>query len=246
MARTDSFYLPPESWPTQGTALLQGSEARHMVKVLRLGPGTQVRCFDGQGRDGQFIIRKTSRDFAELELASQSVAPPPEHGLTLAVGWSKSSRRGWLLEKAVELDAAGILFWRAERGQGRPPGQPKDTWQDKLVQAAKQCSAVWLPRLAVTGDVRDLAAFAPGYAQCYVLWEESAGQSPLLRPKDLASGPSLVVVGPEGGLTLNEVDVLRQSGMKTASLGKRILRYETAALMTMALSAYARNLSPES
>ena len=241
MARLDSFHLTPESWPGQDRAVLAGAEARHMLKVLRLGPGREVRCFDGQGREGVFVIRATARDRVDLDKISESFTPRPEAGLTLALGWNKSSRRGWLLEKAVELDAAGILFWRAERGQGRPPENPKESWQEKLVQAAKQCSAPWLPELSVTGDATQLASIAPRFSGCYVLWEESGEQSRLLTPQDLAQGSCLVVVGPEGGLTKAEVDVLCEAGMVPVTLGKRILRYETAALMALALGAHGRN-----
>ena len=217
-----------------------------MLKVLRLGVGDEVRCFDGAGREGVFAIRGTGKDRAELELLSESLTPRPENGLTLALGWTKSSRRGWILEKAVELDAAKIVFWRAERGQGRPPEVPKPSWHDKLVQAAKQCSAAWLPELAVIGGASDLAGFAPAHARCYVLWEESRADERLLTPQDLAHGTSLVVVGPEGGMTSDEVEILTRSGMIPVTLGKRILRYETAALMALALGAYARNALPPS
>lgn len=241
MARLDSFHLPPEAWPDQGSGVLAGAEARHMVKVLRLSPGREVRCFDGQGREGVFVIRTTKKDRVDLDKVSESFTPRPEGGLTLALGWTKALRRSWLLEKAVELDAAGILFWRAERGQGGPPDDPKESWQEKLIQAAKQCSATWLPELSVAGNARDLASIAPRYSRCYVLWEESGAQSKLLSPSDLAQGSCLVVVGPEGGLTEAEVETMRKAGMVAVTLGKRILRYETAALMALALGAHGRN-----
>lgn len=238
MARLNSFYLAPESWPLDptGAHVLDGAEARHLLKVLRAGPGERLRLFDGQGREGLFALDRAEGNKAVLRPESVTALPAPENRLVLALGWNKSSRRDWLLEKAVELGAWGLAFWRGTRSQGEPPAAPKDTWQDKLVQAAKQCGNPWLPQLAVIpGGIDGLAAFAQGFEQCYLCWEKAEIRH-MPRPGDLGQGRVLVVLGPEGGLDQAEADRLLAAGFKPLSLGNSVLRWETAALLCMGLA----------
>ena len=241
MARLDRFFLPRADWPGPGQdrAALTGQEARHLGKVLRHKLGDRVQCFDGAGREGEFEILALAKDRAELTLVSVQEYPEPVHRPCLAVGWSKSARRGWLMEKAVELEAGELLFWRAERGQGSPPDDPKDSWNEKLIQAAKQCGNPWLPRLSCLGGVTQLAAVADRFSRCYVLYEGADAQVGILGPEHFVPGPALLVIGPEGGLTEAEVAVLTGAGMRPLSLGQRVLRYETAALVALSLGYIA-------
>lgn len=241
MPRLNSYHLPQDRWPDGADVVsLDGPEARHLLGVLRARPGDSVRLFDGRGRHGLFeIVSVSGKTKATLRSVSESQEPAPARGVTLALGWNKSSRRDWLLEKGVELGALGLLFWQAARSQGEVPGEPKDSWADKCVQAAKQCQAVWLPRLGVvSGGVEGLVRLAADYDECSVLYEGAAPEM-LLDPMRLATGRSLVVLGPEGGLEEREAARLAQAGFVWASLGPRPLRWETAALSCLAQAHHA-------
>ncbi len=246
MPRLNSYHLPPERWPAQAASnvLLSGPEAKHLLGVLRAKPGDTLRLFDGAGRWGLFQIASVSgKSQAELAPQSLHVEPRPNSGLVLALGWNKSSRRDWLLEKAVELDALGVLFWAAARSQGEPPPAAKDSWRDKCVQAAKQCGSTWLPELGVVaggveGLVRVAADPSGWYDGCYML-DEGAETDALPDPARLAVGRTLVVLGPEGGLTRAEAESLAQAGFAPVSLGPRPLRWETAALYCLSLAHFA-------
>lgn len=246
MPRLNSYHLPPERWPSQDSSrvLLSGPEARHLLGVLRAKPGDTLRLFDGQGRWGLFQLVAVSGK-AQAELAAQSLhaEPRPTAGLVLALGWNKSARRDWLLEKAVELDALGILFWTAARSQGEPPLVAKDSWREKCVQAAKQCVAAWLPDLGVVpggveGLIRIAGQSSGWYTGCYML-DEGADVSALPDPARLAAGRNLVVIGPEGGLERGEAERLASAGFQAVSLGPRPLRWETAALYCLGLAHFA-------
>ncbi|HWR05174.1 MAG TPA: RsmE family RNA methyltransferase [Humidesulfovibrio sp.] len=241
MTRLNSYHLPPENWPgPDGAATLDGPEAKHLLGVLRARAGETVRLFDGFGRHGLFEISAiTGKARAELRRVSEMLEPAPACGVTLALGWNKASRRDWLLEKGVELGALGLVFWQAARSQGDMPKEPKESWRDKGVQAAKQCQSAWLPELAVVqGGVDGLIRVATEHDGCYVLYE-GTGPEDLLEPGELAAGRVLVVLGPEGGLEEREVARLREAGFKTRSLGPRPLRWETAALSCLALAHHA-------
>ncbi|MGE4292278.1 MAG: 16S rRNA (uracil(1498)-N(3))-methyltransferase [Desulfovibrio sp.] len=242
MSRLNSFHLPPDRWPgPEGEVLLEGTEAKHMLQVLRTPTGSVVRLFDGLGRDGLFELLPGGKKTARLRVQHIAEHPRSQAGLTLALGWNKSSRRGWLLEKSVELCADGIAFWRAARSQGEPP-LVKDSWQEKLIQSAKQCGNPWLPELAcLSGGLDGLLAFGQGFTRRFLLWESSAA-SVLLRPSmispGLCQGRCLAVLGPEGGLEPEEVDRLTRGGFEPVTLGKSVLRWETAALHCLSLAFY--------
>lgn len=241
MARLNSYHLPQDRWPgPDGLAVLDGPEARHLLGVLRARVGETVRLFDGVGRHGLFEITATaSKAKAELRRLTEALEPAPTRGVTLALGWNKASRRDWLLEKSVELGALGILFWQSARSQGDMPGEPKASWTEKCVQAAKQCQTAWLPELGVLAGGSDaLIRVAADYDGCYVLYE-GAGQQSLLAPRALVRGRSLVVLGPEGGLEEREATRLAEAGFTHLSLGPLPLRWETAALSCLALAHHA-------
>lgn len=239
MARIDGFYLPPEKW--REPFMLDGAEARHLLTVLRAAPGTQVRLFDGLGRDGLFVVAETAKRHAVLTPVELRHVPKTAKGMTIAVGFSKASRRDWLLEKAVELGAEGIVFWQGRRSQGRVPEVPKEGWTDTMVSAAKQCGASWLPHLSVLpGGVQALADMGHSFTSRVLLWENE--EDAVLTQADL-SGRTLAVVGPEGGFDDAEAETLKAAGFASRHLGSTTLRLETAALLVLGLHYHARTLA---
>ncbi len=244
-----SLYLPPDQW--QEPFQLEGSEAHHLLTVLRARPGTTVRLFDGHGRTGNFAVRATARKTVRLELLDQQRLPRPRREIHLAMGWNKASRRGWIWEKAVELGAAGLIFWQASRSQGRVPDQPKESWTDHLVNAAKQCGNPWLPTISTVAEGPEelirLCSSSPHQASPqassqaipetgkFLIWE-SASPNDLFDPGQLPpSGPAVLVLGPEGGLTESEAQAFMDNGYLPRSLGRSTLRWETAALLSLGL-----------
>ena len=101
------FYLAPEDWPAapQGEALLEGQEAVHLAQSLRLGPGTDVSLLDGRGRIGLFTVVESGKRRVRLVCRSVDVAPEPASRAIIALAFSKAVRRGFFMEKAVELGA---------------------------------------------------------------------------------------------------------------------------------------------
>lgn len=243
MPRLNSFHLPSPSWPREigATILLEGSEARHMLTVLRSKAGQTVRLFDGEGREGLFRLIKTNKKQAVLEALELKEFPPYSSGVTLAIGWGKSKRRNYLFEKVVELQGNGLIFWSANRSQGHLPSSPKDSWREKCLQAAKQCGSLFLPQISVTNGVDGLKAIATDFDQCYLAWESDTISS-ALTPSHLNKGRSLVVIGPEGGFDDSEAVSLIDAGFVPVSLGNSILRWETAASYCLSLGFYARQV----
>lgn len=214
-----------------------------MVKVLRLKAGESICLIDGCGRKGIFSVTSTEKSRVHLECCNIQEVPAPGSQAVIAVGWTKAIRRSWLLEKAVELEAGGVWLWQAEYSQGKVPPDLKDSWQGQLIAGAKQSSNPWLPELRTVPDgVAGLIELAQDFDQTYVLWE---GQTPsqMLSPNHLSqTGRTLFVLGPEGGFSEKEIAALISCGFSPMSLGQRILRWETAALLCLGLHWWHRQL----
>lgn len=232
-----SFYLPPKDWQEPfASAMLEGPEAHHLLKTMRAHPGDELRLFDGHGREGVFILEHHDRNKAFLKSVAVRTLPHPKREVHLALGWNKTFRRGWLLEKSVELEATGFVFWQAARSQGRVPETPKNTWLDQLVAAAKQCGNPWLPRLETApAGARELIDKYAHFEHRIILWENQDATRFFDPAALLPNGRTVLILGPEGGLADNEVDLFTSAGFLPLSLGRSVLRWETAALLCLGL-----------
>ncbi|MGN1038016.1 MAG: 16S rRNA (uracil(1498)-N(3))-methyltransferase [Mailhella sp.] len=235
-----TFYLPPEHW--QNTLELSGAEAHHMGRVLRLHPGDEVTVLDGKGREALCRIQRIDKHMAILKIIKEQRFPLPSSSVVLAVGWGKEARRGWILEKSVELEAAGLWFWQAKRSQFPVPVDIKETWSASLIAGAKQCRNPWLPELKTfPGGVEELIREAEHFDHRQILLESSLGGQTFMDERQLAlPGRTLCVIGPEGGFTTEEADRLIHAGFQALSMGERILRWETAAMMALGLHWWKR------
>lgn len=235
-----TFYLPPGQW--SGRLELSGAEAHHMGRVLRLHPGDEVLVLDGEGREALCRISAIGRQSALLNIVEEKRYPRPEAGVVLAVGWGKEARRGWILEKSVELEAAGLWFWQARRSQFPVPADAKETWHASLVAGAKQCRNPWLPELrTLPGGVEELIRASQNFEHRQVLLESGLpGQSFMSADVLGLPGKTLCVIGPEGGFTPEEAERLIDAGFQALSMGERVLRWETAAMMALGLHWWKR------
>ncbi len=230
-----TFYLPPPQW---GAATeLDERESHHLSRVLRLRTGETVRIIDGRGREGIFRIAGAGKKCVKLERLSEKIHARPATGITLAAGWGKEARRGWLLEKSTEFQAEGLWFWQAERSQFPVPADISPSWTASLIAGAKQCGSVWLPDLrTLPGGIAALAAAGEGFDHRHVLVENGLPDAGMLDQGRLAlPGRTLCVIGPEGGITEKELAALTAAGFEPLSLGEGTLRWESAALLALGL-----------
>lgn len=227
--------LLPAGAVTEGERCRLSEEEGHHLRVRRAADGELVEIRDGAGLvgTGRLIAAPGGWD-VEVVQARREAKPAP---LTLAVGAGDKERFGWLVEKAAELGVARVVPLETERTAGVAsrlrPGQVGKLGRLAL-ETLKQCGAAWATELADPATLEEFIESSPDGAR----WLAEAGAASA--PAVLDGGPVTVVVGPEGGLTWDEIDRLRAAGYQPVSLGPFTLRFETAALAAAAIVAAAR------
>lgn len=206
---------------------LAGSEVHHL-RVRRAEAGTEVRFLNGRGVTGRGRVRLGTQPGVEVE-SSDSVPRPV--ALTLAVGAGDRDRFGWLIEKACELGVTDLVPLETER-TGSVGSRLRSEHLVRLgrraLEAAKQCGAPWA---TVVHPPAALAEFAGWVRVGACFLADANGEMP---PAVLPIGATTVGVGPEGGFTEPERELLRRAGFTPIALGPYVLRFETAALAAAA------------
>lgn len=230
---------PPASTPRlfvdqplgEGMALtLDSAQSNYLANVMRLKPGDPVRLFDDRTGEWLAEVRDAARRTVTLHINSRLRAREAVPDLWLLFAPIKKGRIDWLVEKATELGVARLQPVVTRR---TIVDRPKiERLRAHMIEAAEQCDRTALPALAdpVTLDalLRDWDA---GRA---LLFADENGGAPL--GQSAAPGPAAILIGPEGGFTIEERAAIRATaGVAPISLGPRILRAETAAAAAIAV-----------
>jgi len=238
------FHLPDNL--KTGSLSFDGSEFHHMVRVTRHQVGDTIRLFDGSGREADAEITSISRRSATLTVGEvQSLAESDRPQLILAVAMPKSSRAGMLVEKSVELGVNRLIPLKTARSVVAPGQSKLETLRGNVVAACKQCGRSRLMTIDAVADWNDFLSAESGQNLMAIA---DPGGTPftesLLRtmpfdteqPQPAGNRQNLVMaIGPEGGLTDDEVARATTYGAQPVSLGPRILRVETAAFAAAAV-----------
>lgn len=226
MARPPILYVPD----VKGDELiLPKEEAQHAIKVLRLQEGNELRLVDGRGglykASVQGIDKKECKVRIEDEVQAYGERP---YRLTMAVAPTKNDQRfEWFLEKATEMGVDRIIPLLSKRSEKTKI--KTERFHRILVAAMKQSNRAYLPELSEPMALEDLLLREEGsqgfIAHCYQEPERKA-----LKDAYRIGSDAIVLIGPEGDFTPEEVDRAIESGYESVSLGKAVLRTETAAV----------------
>jgi 16S rRNA (uracil1498-N3)-methyltransferase len=227
--KTHRFYAP-EAAP--GARLTVSTDAAHKARdVLRLGPGSEVRVFDGRGSEYDARVLSATRRDLKLELGT-ATQPRPESPLriVLAVSPLKGDKMTFIVQKACELGVETVIPVVSKRtdAAARPAlqGTRQRRWTAVACEAAAQCGRAVVPRIAETVTLDRFLETAPCETRVVLTTESAEGPlASIPMPGDV-----LLLVGPPGGFTADELDEARTAGFRLASLGPRVLRSETAAV----------------
>ncbi|WP_376796153.1 16S rRNA (uracil(1498)-N(3))-methyltransferase [Thermogemmatispora sp.] len=232
--------------------MLPAAVAHQVRDVLRLTPAEHVVLLDNSGDEIEARIVHAGRTGVEVEILERRRGSDESClRLILYQGMLKSARFEWVLEKGTELGVSAFVPLRCQRSQAglETLGPTKvQRWRRILQEAAEQCGRARIPDLLPACSLPQALAGLPADALKVMAWEQerklsmrSALHSRRRQVRQaLLRGPVTVAlfIGPEGGLTPEEVALARQHGALIVSLGPRILRAETAALVAAANLLY--------
>jgi 16S rRNA (uracil1498-N3)-methyltransferase len=219
---------------------LDRAASKHLVKVLRLRVGAEVCIFDGRSSEIEGRIVRASAAAVELALGKRHHLPLPPVTITLLQSVPRSDRMDIIVQKTTELGVTRIIPLTSSRSMVKPSPNKSRRWRTIAQEAARQSGRADVPDVAevVALDSALASAVAAGGTRL-VLWEEERAL-PLRRVlAEVTHAPVTLLVGPEGGLSEEEVESARAHGFRSVSLGPRILRVETAALVAVALTQSA-------
>jgi 16S rRNA (uracil1498-N3)-methyltransferase len=219
------FYAPPENFDRQSVAL-DAEEARHLRDALRLRAGDEAFVFDGAGREFRCVVAEK----ATLNLLEEVAPAQPESPLALTLGAAllKGEKFDLVVQKATELGVARVMPLVTQRADVRDGARRVERWRRVALAAAKQAGRAVVPEIA------ECANFADVLAQRWparVMFAERGGAALPLTQATAACA----LVGPEGGWADEEIAAARDEGWQIVTLGGRILRAETAALVAVTL-----------
>jgi 16S rRNA (uracil1498-N3)-methyltransferase len=218
------------------TVTVDGDEAHHAVVVRRLRVGEQVQLADGAGLVATGEVTVTAKRSLSVLVGSVEAVPEPAPAVTVVQALPKGDRGELAVEVLTEVGVARVVPWAAARSvavwKGERAAKSHAKWQSAAREAAKQARRAWHPVVDPLATTADVAALVAAADLAVVLHEDATEPLAALALPDL--GEILVVVGPEGGLTADEVAVLARAGAVACRLGAEVLRTSTAGVAAVA------------
>ncbi len=244
------FFVEPEQ-VGGNKIIIEGKDVNHITKVLRMKIGDELTVSDGTGFDYYCAIERIEGDavFCELRNKWESYSELPVR-LTLFQGLPKADKMELIIQKTVELGVYEIVPVAMQRSiaklDDKKAGRKVERWQSISESAAKQAGRGIIPKVTEPMSFAQALEYAKGMDGILVPYENAKGISytkEVIKEAKEALEPNsyprlAVFIGPEGGFADTEIEKAQEAGAKLVTLGKRILRTETAGMATLAILMY--------
>ena len=209
-----------------------GDDAKH-IGVLRMSPGDEITVTDG-GYVYSCRIDSIEKEEVIVSVVDYTVIDTePAVTVTLFQGIPKATKMDIVIQKAVELGVSEIVPVITERSVAMPGGNRVERWRKISEAAAKQSNRGIIPKIHAPTNLETAARMSERLCESYVAWELENDISASTVFSGSRGETVGIIIGPEGGFSNDEISMLRQRGVKTFSLGKRILRTETAGFVAL-------------
>jgi len=237
------FFVDPENI-TGSTAILTDQEAHHIAKVLRLATGTKIILFDGSGSYYEAVLTKVSPGEVETEIVA--ITPYIDTGeefhptLHLAAGLLKGKKMDLVIQKTTELGVDGLHTFTSRYCVVKDKSENRfSRWEKIALEACKQSNRPKPPTIFPLEDLSSLLSRSgdAGYDLKLIFWENRVGQQSI---HDVFATLEkirsvMIIIGPEGGFSPDEIDRAVDAGFEPVTMGTRILRAETAAIAAVSV-----------
>ena len=228
----------------ESKATIRGSEAKHIGRVLRLGVGDTLYLLDENGWEYKAEIISKSSKLVEVELLKKS-PPRDDSSIIVVLGQAlpKAKKMDFIVQKATELGVSTIIPFFSERTipslDDKQLKKRRIRWKRIAAEATKQCGRLVVPQIEEMLPFKEILKEWSDNSLKIILWEDEKN----IKLKQVLSENQphqkvIILIGPEGGFTAEEVDMARQAGFKSVSLGKYILRTETVGLCLLNILQY--------
>ncbi len=224
---------------------ITGKEARHITNVLRMKKGEKLTLMNGKGHLFESTIETLHYKEVKVKInKSIPPLPPSPIEISLAQALTKAGPMNYLIQKITELGISSIHLFSSQRTIIRlKPDHLENKmghWMEIMKSASKQCGRAILPEVNPPLPFGELIKSVPDKKTLKLLLWENEDKTDLKKLlRSMSPLPRIfVIIGPEGGFTPNEINLAREAGFQTISLGKRILRAETAAMSLVSIIQY--------
>ncbi|MEA3486891.1 MAG: 16S rRNA (uracil(1498)-N(3))-methyltransferase [Thermodesulfobacteriota bacterium] len=232
----------------EGISSELGKEYFTYIKdVLRLKKGAELTLFDGMGHEYSTIIRDFSSCNVCLDIIGKETIKLPATHITLAQSLPKGSKMEMIIQKSTELRASRIVPFISSRSIPRLTGTRATgkaaRWRKIAIEASRQCGRGDVPEVSEIVSFDEMLGMADRHNLRIILWEaepELGIREILTDEKHAGADSFFIVIGPEGGFSWEEIEKARQCGFIAASLGRLILRTETAPLAILSILQYEK------
>lgn len=230
---------------SENEIIIDSEDAKHIKKVLRLSEGDVITVCDGRGIDYEAEICAIEQNRIKCIILSSRVCDTePGVRVTLYQGLPKASKMDYIIQKTTELGIARIVPAKLSRcvvklENAAAESKKTERWQKIAYEAAKQSGRGVVPEVSSPMSIEEIIKDISGDELCFVPYECEQET----RLSDVLNGIGAVksvsfIIGPEGGFDITEIEKLRAAGIKTITLGRRILRTETAGEAVLAMLMY--------
>ena len=234
--------IPPGASSWGQSLLLSPEESHHVREVFRLKEGDILNVFDGRGNRYSARLGKTEGPRVSILLLEK--LPEPEARSVICLGQSllKGEKMEWVLQKSVELGVHSFQPFYSSRTivKGTVSGNKDTRWKRIIESSSKQCGRSSLMEIAPAVSFHDLVIGSKAPLKIVFWEEETKNLRDFFGEIHLSPHPplTLVLIGPEGGFSKEEIQEAKDHGFVSLSLGPRILRVDTAAVMALSLVQY--------
>ncbi len=240
MRHREIFYTPPENI-VQDRLQITGEELTHLARVVRKKVRDVIEVVDGRGNCYTAVLTQITPRLAEAEIQKRSrFVGEPNFQLTLAQAVPKGNRFDWVIEKGTELGVAIFIPLLCQHSVIEPTVSRHHRWKKIAIAAMKQSGRSVLPEIRSPQTFHEVVRNT-GVMQSGFIGEKGEGAKSLsqliqeIRQKSIPLKSAIVLIGPEGGFSSEELNFAREAGYHRFSLGPRRLRTETAGLVAAAI-----------
>jgi len=239
----------PDALENKTTCELGPDNLKYLIQVMRMKKGDRINIFDGFGREFEAIIKGFSTETVFIDLEKLIPTTNKNIRITLAQAIPKAGKLDTMVKSAAELGADVIIPFDAARSVGRIAEEKISLkvarWQKIAAEAARCCHSNNITKVSKVSSFADMIASASNDALKLMFWEEESQKTikDILKDETItATKDFFIVVGPEGGFSKDEVTMAKEAGFISVSLGKQILKVETAVATILSIIQYEKGI----